>query len=74
MNKHFRATLFDDNDEDYLHNTFACYVAGIIVFIAIILNQWEWNSLTIISTTCLGITIYRLGYYLGKNISEENRE
>lgn len=66
MNKHFRATLFDDSDEDYLNNTFACYVAGIILLVAVILDQHEWNHLTILSTICLGILMYRLGYRLGE--------
>lgn len=68
MNKHFRATLFDDTDEDYLNNTFVCYVAGILVFVAIILDQWEWNVLTILSTICLGCTTYKLGYRLGESV------
>lgn len=71
MNKHFRATLFDDSDEDYLNNTFACYLAGIIVFVAIILNQWKWNKLTMLSTICLGIIMYRLGYCLGTNVKKQ---
>lgn len=66
-NKYFKVTLIDHNDDEAIYNTFSCYLCVIVLLISVILDQWEWNSITMIATSLIGILLYRIGYRLGNS-------
>lgn len=65
--KYFKATLIDHSDEEAIYNTFSCYLCVLVLLVTVILDQWEWNSITMIATSLIGILLYRIGYRLGNS-------
>lgn len=70
-NKYFKPILIDRNDDDFINNTFPMYISFIITLIAVILDQYEWNLITIAATAVLSYLIYRIGYKIGNNLSNK---
>lgn len=65
--KYFKVSLIDQSDEEAIYNTFNCYLCVLAILVAIILNQWEWNYITIIAMIGVCCVLYRIGYQLGCN-------
>lgn len=66
--KYFKIKFIAESDEEALYNTFPCYVALILICAAVILEQWEWNSLTVFLLTMICVALYRIGYKIGKSL------
>lgn len=68
-NKYFKPTLIDKGDEEFIKNTFLIYVGFIIMLIAVILDQNEWNFISAIATFTISGLGYKIGYRIGRNLS-----
>ena len=62
-NKYLKARLSMANEEEYLHNTFALYVAGISELLLIAILQGELNVISIpcISSAAIALCSYQIG-------------
>lgn len=67
-NKYFKVSLIDHSDDEAIYNTFSCYLCVLAILFTIVLNQWEWNLITMIAMIGICSVLYRIGYRLGSNL------